>query len=135
MASIMDIGPLSASVTLRGVELQLTGIGSDAIVVLLNMFPDLHKAIGMRKELTAEDFMKLGPDIVASVIAVATGYEINDAVIAKIKSFTVGEQMMLLMPILKMTFPQGFGPFVEALTEAVEGAAAAEPSGKAPATS
>jgi hypothetical protein len=134
MASIMDIGPLSASVALRGVELSINGIGSDAIVVLLQMFPDLHRAIGMRKEMNAADFMKLGPDIVAAVIAVGTGYDVTDEVIAKIKTFSIGEQMSLIAPILKLTFPQGFGPFVDALTEVVEGASQAGQSGKVPVT-
>lgn len=135
MTSIMDIGPLSDSVTLRGVKLNVNGIGADALVVLLDMFPDLHKAIGTRKDMTPKDFIKFGPDIVAAVIAVGTGYEVSDEVIKKIKSFTIGEQMMILAPLLKMTFPQGFHPFVEALSEVVEGGSQAGQSGKVPVTS
>lgn len=136
MASIMDIGPLSDSVSLRGTKIDLVGVGADTLVALLSMFPDLYKAIGMRKEMTPQDFIKLGPDIVAAVIAVGTGVEAKEENVAAIKNLklTIGEQMIVLSPILKMTFPQGFHPFVDALSEVVEGAGQAEQSGKVPVT-
>lgn len=137
MASIMDIGPLSASVTLRGKAIDVTGIGADALVLLLDLFPDMYKALGMRKEMDASDFIKLGPDIVCAVIAVGTGMDVKKESVDQIRSLrlTIGEQMETLSPILRMTFPQGFHPFVDALSEVVEGAGQAGLSGKAPASS
>lgn len=132
MTSIMDIGPLSDSVSLRGKSIELNGIGADTLVLLLGMFPDLYKAIGMRKDMEVTDFIKFGPDICAGVIAVGCGMEASPASVEKIKKLklTVGEQMLLLSPILKMTFPQGFHPFVDALSEVVEGADKTDQSGK-----
>lgn len=135
MTSIMDIGPLSDSVTLRGKDIEVQGIGADALVLLLDKFPDLHKAIGTRQDLTATDFIKFGPDIVCAVIAVGCGIEVNEASTNKLKTLTIGEQMEVLTPILRMTFPRGFHSFVEALSLVVEGAGQqAGPSGKVPAT-
>jgi hypothetical protein len=36
MSSLLDIGPLTASVTVRGKTFQVSGIGADTLVQLLN---------------------------------------------------------------------------------------------------
>jgi hypothetical protein len=131
MPGLLDIGPLSETVTLRGSEIKLQGIGADALVNLLDRFPDLYKAIGQRADLDASTFVKLGPDIVANVIATAAGEGDNPKAVEMVKSLTIGEMMELLDPVLRMTFPRGFGPFVVALSELVERAGSAvDQSGK-----
>lgn len=135
MPSIMDIGPLSDTVSLRGTKFDVRGVGADTLILLLKMFPDLHRAIGQREEMTVEDFYKFGPDVVAAIIAVGCGMPATNDSIDSVKSLglTVGEQMIALKSILSMTFPQGFGPFVNALTEVVDGGRGAQPT-EAPVT-
>lgn len=135
MASILDIGPLTASVTVRGVTFALEGIGSDSLVALLDKFPALYNAMGRGTSLSAADLTKLGPDVVASIIVTAANTATADIEAATkiVKSFTIGEQIEVLEPIVRMTFPRGFGPFVEALNRVAE-SAGGELSGKVPDT-
>jgi hypothetical protein len=133
MTSLLDIGPLTASVTVRGKTFDVSGIEAQTLVVLLDAFPDLYKAIGMRKGLEIADVVKLGPEIVNAIIAAATGIGVTRDAGEKVKALglTVGEVSEILSPIISMTFPRGFAPFVEQLTSMVEGVGGAAQSAKA----
>jgi hypothetical protein len=140
MASLLDIGPLTASVTVRGQDLTVHGIGADTLVQLLNDYPELRKYMaGLGGDVTnQQDLMtKMGPDIVCVIILTGAGFKTSDEkALAIVKSLTIGEQMQLLEAILMMTFPKGFPAFVESLSriagDAAEGSQDA--SGKAPDT-
>jgi hypothetical protein len=86
--------------------------------------------------LDADAIMKMGPAIVNTIILAGAGQKLDDEkAIAVVKGLTIGEQMLLLEPIMMMTFPKGFPSFVDALSRiAGEGAAEANPSGKDQAT-
>lgn len=135
MTSLLDIGPLTASVTVRGKDITVNGIGSDTLVQLLNDYPDIRKmmagALGGKVDEGA--VVKLGPEIMTAIILAGAGFKANDEKAKeKIASLTIGEQMIILDPIMTMTFPKGFPSFVEAISRfagesadvAVEGGAA-----------
>lgn len=143
MASLLDIGPLTASVTVRGKDIPVNGIGADTLVQLLNDYPELRKymAGGLGGDVNQDLMTKLGPNIVNVIILAGAGMKVSDEkALAVVKGLTIGEQMVLLEPILMMTFPKGFPSFVEALSRiagessASEGEGEAAASGKAPAT-
>lgn len=142
MTSLLDIAELSETVTVRGVKLKLTGLGADGIGALLGEFPEIRVLMAgtndMKKD-AMQALMSKAPNAIASIIAAAAGMPGDKAGIAKVQTFTVGEQMECLAPILRMTFPQGPGNFIQALNDlaavvGVRGQAADEPdeeSGKA----
>jgi hypothetical protein len=140
MASLLDIGPLTASVTVRGKDIPLIGIGADTLVQLLNDYPDLRKYMsgGLGGNVDESMMMKMGPDIVNVIILAGAGFKASDEKAkAVVQGLTIGEQMEMLEPIMMMTFPKGFPSFVEALSRiAGEGLAegGASGSGKEPDT-
>jgi hypothetical protein len=135
MASLLDIGPLTASVTVRGKDISLSGIGADTLVQLLNDYPDLRKYMsGLSGDVNATAMLQRAPDIADVILLAGAGLRNNDEkAVAIVKSLTIGEKVVMLEPIMAMTFPKGFPAFVEALSriagEQVDGGADA--SGKA----
>lgn len=141
MSSLLDIGPLTASVTVRGKDIVLNGIGSDTLVQLMHDHPDLHRYMSgaLGGKVGEDQLMKLGPEISMAIILAGAGFKSHDEKARKIvASLTIGEQMMLLDPIMTMTFPKGFPSFVDAMSRfagesavAAEGGPVAEASAKA----
>jgi hypothetical protein len=137
VASLLDIGPLTASVTVRGKEISVSGIGADTLVQLLNNYPEIKQYMGGFSGAVNEDFMtKLGPEIVDAIIMAGAGFKLdNKDARDKVSSLYLGEKMEMLEPIMMMTFPKGFPSFVEALSRiAGEAGEGADVSGKVPGT-
>jgi hypothetical protein len=141
MSSLLDIGPLTASVTVRGKTFQVSGIGADTLVQLLNDYPELNKYMsgafgggGVDKDT----LVKMGPEISDAIILAGAGFKATDEKAkAVVRGLTLGEKMDIFEPIMMMTFPRGFPAFVEALSRISGTAGEGEPnaaSGKAPDT-
>jgi hypothetical protein len=117
MPGLKDVAKSFRSVTVRGTEIEVPGIGSEAIAYLFHRFPVVREMMGGRDvSLTAEAISKLAPEAVAAIIAAGTG-NINDpeaeAIAAKLP---LEAQLDLLEAIIGETMPSGPGPFMEKAT-------------------
>jgi len=129
MVSLIDIVDVKHTVTIRGKEIEVEGINAEKLGTLIAAYPDLRLAFaGKGVDLKPEDIVTMGPLIVASVIAWGTGAAPTDkAAEDAAAKLTIGEQITLLTKIFEVTFPDGFGPFVEKLRSLglIEGAGGA----------
>jgi len=115
MASLLDIAPLGASVTVRGTAVNVTGVSAAGIASLLQRFPELREMM-VGREVAPERLMTMGADAVAAIIAAGTGLPGNPEAESVAASLAVEDQADLLAAILKITLPRGVGPLVEKLS-------------------
>lgn len=139
MTSLLDIAPAQASVTVRGQALEVHGVSAAGIAQLLVRFPELEALLsGKDVTLDTKGLVAIAPRAVSVIIAAGTGHagetEFEDAAE---KNLTAGEQLEVLEAVIKLTMPEGVGPFVEKLLALVGVArlGGAADRGKAQATS
>lgn len=121
MVSLIDLAPSTRSVSVGGVDVAVSGVSAKGIATLLENFPNLQGLMtGQGSNLDAASIMKIAPDAIAAVIAAGCGFPGDKAAEKKAESLGVGEQLLLLEAIVDVTMPQGFGPFVESLTGAMD---------------
>jgi len=101
------------------------GVNARGISYLLARFPELRMLMsGRGADITAERLVVVVPDAIAAIIAVATGVvpkggegdearqkEHED----RAAELPLGMQIAFLEPIIRLTMPQGVGPFVATL--------------------
>lgn len=115
MVGLLDIAPVTERVSVRGQEIEVTGVSAKGVAHLLSRFPEL-RALVTGRGASPEALMEIGGDIVAAIIAAGTGYPADERAEKIASELSIGEQADLIASIFKLTMPQGFGPFVEKLT-------------------
>lgn len=123
MVSLTDIAPARTTVPVQGHTIEVNGITAKTIAALLERFPEV-KLLMAGKQSTANLF-ELAPTAIAAIIAAGTGKPDDLDEEQAAARLPIEDQANLIEAISKLTFPSGFGPFVErimALTAAVEGA-------------
>lgn len=115
MSSLLDLGPLTEEVEVRGVKLTVRGLTAASLFKLFAEFPTMQEALAIMGT-TSSAMLELAPDLFAKVIAIATGSPDDAAIIAKAKELGAADQMAILSVVQKLSFPQGFGPFVDQMT-------------------
>lgn len=113
--SLKDIAPLSETVEIRGDKIVVKGITNEGIAVIWRRFPVLVDLLS--GNATPASVSEKAPDAIAAVIAAGCGFPGDEEAEAIAASLTVDESAALLSAILGMTWPRGFGPFVESLTK------------------
>lgn len=132
MVGLVDLAPAIETVSVRGKQVPVYGVSAKGIAYLLARFPEL-RALMAGREVAAEQLMAMGGDAVAAIIAAGCGYP-GDPEAEKVFGLLPADtQADLLSPVLRLTMPQGVGPFVEKLG-ALGGILGAAPSTAAPAT-
>lgn len=137
MVSLVDIGPLSSKVTLRGQDVEVRGVPVITIFEILQGNTAVKKMF-LDRSLKAEDIETLiasTPLVFGQIIAAATGKPGDDETI-KFAMFDLyaGEQAMIIEKALSLSFPQGLQSFMDTLTGMFSGEAGAR-SGKVAVTS
>lgn len=134
MVGLLDIAPLTEKVTVGGAQIEVFGVSAKGIVSLLARFPEARMLMS-GKDVGVDKLMQMGGDAIAAIIAAGIGFPGDEAQEQAAGRLSVEAQADLLTTILKVTLPNGIGPFVEKLTAlgAIVGGAA-EVSPKAPAT-
>jgi hypothetical protein len=112
MNSLLDLGPLTEEVDIRGVKLTVRGLTAASVFKLFAEFPNMQQALA-EMGTSGSSMLELAPDLFAKVIAIATGSPDDAAVIAKARELGATDQMAILSVVQKLSFPQGFGPFVD----------------------
>ncbi len=124
MAGLVDIAPVTGSVSIRGTDVDLVGFTAEGLAVLLGRFPEL-RALFAERELDLEigDVLKLGADIVAAALAAGTGAAGDPKAEAAARALPLGDQAKLLHAMWTVSFAEGTGPLVDlvALVRAARG--------------
>lgn len=115
MPSLMDIGPSTEVVKVRGVEIEVLGISAEGLLGLFGRFPELRKLIGGFGNM--DEIFKVGGPLIAAIIAAGTGSAGNKEAEKKAASLSLGDQAALFRAVWKATFPNGLTDLLEFLGE------------------
>jgi len=133
MTSLLDIGPLTEEVPVGGSKsITVYGVTPEGFFFLLEKFPVLQDMFANGQEVNMEALRKVAPESIAYVLAVATTsraymtqqdwLDIVEATANVALNLNATTQMALFQAALRLTFPDGIGPFiagVEALTASI----------------
>lgn len=115
MVGLLDIGKIEKTVTIRGTQVQVTGIKLKDLVDLISKNLDLGGVIGGSNLETGIKIAKLGPDVIGAVIAAGIGYPNDSEQVKAAADLLPGEQMDLILAICDVSLSGDVGPFVEKL--------------------
>ncbi len=134
MTSLLDIGPLTEEVPVNGKSVTVHGVTPEGFFYLLEKFPMLRTMFGGGvSNITMEMLRDVAPTSIAYAIAVATTdrsacittneWQVEVQAAANV-AMNIGAhyQMALFQAALRLTFPDGIGPFmqgVEALANSI----------------
>ena len=114
MQSLLDIAPLREKVKVNGSELEIRGVSAEDFVALLQRFPLLQEAFAVGK-FTPADLVGIAPQAIAAIIASGFRQFGNAEAEAVAADLPLGLQVELLGAIVRLTMPNGYGPFVNAI--------------------
>jgi hypothetical protein len=115
MVGLLDLAPVAEKVTIGDAYIDVPGISATGIALLLLRFPQLGALAIDEETLKSGNLLALGEEIVGAIGAAGCGYPNNREAEAKFAALGVGVQVDILDAIIRMTMPEGFGPFVEKL--------------------
>src|SRR6266550_2998561 len=117
MTDLLDIAPQNVTVDIFGRSIEVQGLTLRDIAALLRRFPELRALFGGGEEAMDRVGAAL-PDLVAAVIAGGMGHLGDEGHEQAAARLPADAQSQLFGAILKLTMPQGIGPFVEGLATA-----------------
>jgi hypothetical protein len=122
MVSLIDIGPATGSVSIRGKDVDVFGLSAEAIARILLAFPEIRVMLTQELADTKTAMMSLiqkFPEAAGLILAAATGADITgdkaalDAHLASVNNLVIGEQFDVLSKMLELTFPRGVRNFLD----------------------
>jgi len=131
MVGLVDIAPSTRTVRVGGDDVSVFGVSAKGIASLLVSFPDLQKVFVGDGVVDMTTIAGVAPDAIAAIIAAGCGSPGDPKAIEIAATLPAQYQANLFGAILELTLPDGIGPFVEALTGAME-KLSLENRGKAP---
>ena len=119
MADLLDIAPATSveSVWIDGNRITVRGLSVDAIASIIARFPELRSLLGggfgdsIVPRLIEGCAAAVGP-----IIAAGCGHLADETYEAHAARLLPEQQMKILKVIFGLTFPNGIGSFVEAMT-------------------
>jgi hypothetical protein len=136
MVSLLEIGPLTDTVQIRGTDLTVSGLTAKDLFDLMQEYPELQYVLA-GQNLT-DDLVKTLMGRASHTLGMIMAMGLNErgdnqteVVLFAMTKLTAGEQADLITAIAKLTFPKGIKSFVESLQEAADSAGV---HGKAPPT-
>jgi hypothetical protein len=116
MTSLLDLGPLTEDVPIGDKKLIVHGVSAGDLFYLLAKFSDVRKLMdGRRDEVDGAALTALAPEVLAEVIACACRMRGNAQALAVAAGLGADYQLAVVDAAMRLTFPRGAGPFVEAL--------------------
>ena len=128
--SLSDIGVPSEQVPIGDQFVTVTGIAAEDIFTLLQRFPSVISVISGSVKIA--DIAGIAPESIGAVIAAGTGSPGEEAAERVARRLPIETQLDILQVIGRLTFKNGFGPFVTRIVALInDTAAASESFGKA----
>lgn len=121
MPELLDIAPSGDTVKVWGQDMDVPGLSSKGLVYLWRKFPQLQELFNQGKATDPMSLVEVAPEAVAAIIAAgagAPGCPKTEELAAKMPLDT---QLEVLTKIVKVSMPQGLGPFVEKLMGLISG--------------
>lgn len=112
MVSILDVVPVAEKVSIRGHEIEVRGLGFEALARLIGNFPAV--AGFFTDGVNPAAFLTASPDLAALIICAGIGQD-GEKEREAVKQLPAGDSVKLLNAVLKGTMPDGPGPFLELL--------------------
>lgn len=113
---LVSVAELSEKITINGKPLTARGIDLLDGVALLQRFPQLAAVFGAgASKLSPVEIAGLGKPLLGALIAAGIGAAGDEPTETAAAGMGMGNQVKLLLPILRFTLPDGAGPFVEQL--------------------
>lgn len=122
MVSLLDLAPVAEKVSIRGNEIPVNGLSLTDLRDLMAAFPDAASLFA--GGVNAASLLAAAPDLVASAICLATGLHGSAEERDAVKRYAAGDQVKLLNAVIRLSAPDGIGPFVELVTVLASGAEA-----------
>jgi hypothetical protein len=117
MSSLLDIGPLTEEVEIRGTKITVQGLTAGHIFQLFSEYPDMRKLFETSTDATPQSVMlQLAPDLIARIISIATGSPGDPAVEAKAKTMGAADQLAIISAVQRLSFKDGIGPFIDQIS-------------------
>lgn len=115
MVSLVDIGDMKDTITIRGHDIEITGVTAKDIVNIFYKFPEVRVMLTQATpgSEVVSTMVARAPDAVAYLIAAACGTPDDEKAITVAGRLTVGEQYEALKKIATLTFPQGMQNFLD----------------------
>jgi hypothetical protein len=115
MADLLDITPSTAVEVVRISDKRIIvrGISTDAIASIVARFPALRSLTDGSGDLVLKLITGFGAAI-GPIIAAGCGHRDEEAYEQRAAALSLEQQLKLLRAIIGLTFPNGFGPVMEA---------------------
>jgi hypothetical protein len=122
MADLLDIAPATAVEVVRvnGERFIVRGLHGNAIASIAARFPKLALLLGGGDNLVPRMIEQFG-EAIGPIIAAGCGHLGDEKREAVASQLLIEDQLKFLKAILGLTFPNGFGSFVEELTSLMGG--------------
>ena len=130
MASLLDIAPVTETVSINGTGVTVTGVSAQGVAHLLSRFPEIRMMMTGKAPDPAR-LVEMGGEAIAALIAAGTGHPGDQQHEAIASTLSMEAQMDLISSIIRVTLPGGPGPFVEKLTALMAGVGAHSSSAQA----
>ncbi len=118
MADIFDLAPPSEIVKIAGTTTEVRPIPLGDCLQLVGRFPAMRKLLDGDGSITMADLLASGGG--AALIAAGCGRGHDKEAEAKIDRLDPDVQAQFLIPILRLTMPNGLLPFLERVAEMVK---------------
>lgn len=127
MTSLLDIGPMTEEIPIGDKSVTVRGLSPEGFFYLLEKFPTIRSMFGGGvKNIDISLLQSVAPTCVAHVLAIATTdrtmYDRVDAWRIDIEraatvaiNLSAHHQMAIFQSALRLTFPDGLGPFMQAV--------------------
>jgi hypothetical protein len=129
MADLLDIAPSTAAEAVRvngDMRLVVRGLNGNAIASIVARFPKLAALVGANSSDIGWHLIRHFGDAIGPIIAAGCGHLGDEEREKRAAGLLVEDQLKLIVAIIGLTFPNGFGSFVDQLmalmTRADEGA-------------
>lgn len=119
MVGLVDIAPLSDTVTLRGTPVELRGVPLVVITDIVVHSEELRMVLAQRalSEDLVMSLVQQVPVAVAQFIAAGVGKPGDDATIDfALRNLVAGESAEIVQKLITLTFPQGLKSFMAGLS-------------------
>jgi|SRR5215471_27792 len=119
MADLLDIAPSTAVEAVRlsdGMRFTVHGLNGNAIASVVARFPKLTVLLGTGTDNIGWHLIAHFGGAIGPIIAAGCGYLGDEEREQRAGNLLVEDQLKLIAAIFRLTFPNGFGSFIEQLT-------------------